>query len=1755
MAKQSSFRILAGFLALVMIMSLLPASVFAVGMDSYTVRLTDGTDVLALDGVAVTLTNKADETLTSTQQTAAGVATFQGFVEEEATYTLSVASVEGYEAVASSELTVALGEVSHDVVLTEKEPEPTEITGIEVTPYVGKYDGKSHEAVTVTGKEDGDVLTYSVDGSETFADKVPTIEEPDTTVKVIVKVVRAGHIDFVSEEVTASVSKGEIAGIILTPYADKVYDGEAHEAVTVEGALETDTITYSTDGETYSKEVPTITTPGNLTVYVKIVREKYEEYNESVDASIVKAEIEGIVVTPYSGTYDKEEHPAITITGNQEGDIITYSTDGGQTYSEEVPTIQNAGSMEIHVKVQREHHNDLPTPPAELKVTATVAKAKISGVTAEGYTGVFDGTEHDAMTVTGTQETDNRQYKKGDNGSWEKEMPKVWGTKDSGTYYVKISRSANYDDLVLKVEVSITKYQNQQLSFAGVSDVVYSDKNTFQYTAATNEEDAEGKITYRIIGGTAEATIDRNTGVVTYTSVGTVKVEATIAECDNYKGTKKEYEVTISYTAVPEFTVTEAGYTDNDGVKWHNTDVVIAAPEGWTVVEGTNAVDADGWAENITKSEEETYHFQVAFKNTDGQITDLVAIDTFAIDKNAPRVADVDIHETNADPSSKVLNFLTFGMYFKESVVIEVTTEDLPENNACGVQEVIVHVGDDQRICRYDRIEDKYTTTVAKEDLNGSVEIRVEVKDNLGNTTGALKPSKIDADEKIKNDTLMIEKVAPTLNFVYKKGAEEKNALTGDQNDWYDGPVEFNITAADADSGLREVKITINGAVVESEIFYDNTEKQESVEEKVSSKAYTVSTDNEYVARKEDGSYTIVAEVTDNAGNVCEDTRIVYVDMDAPYITGFDFQHGEEDKGAVEGNESVEYNENGAQVVPTDYGFYFAQNTEVIISAQDVAPSAGIKSITAYLKDVEGNYYIAKKDDAGEIIFVKSDTIRSDEDLANAEAHLVNDKNQITVIVPANFKGQIYAKATDNVNNTTEFVHPSGVIVEDGDKHDEETHIAFAKDEAQHTTNDGGELYTKDVKVTITVTDTYSGIRSIEWYVKTPHSEEKSQEGSITVPNNGDVTGTGWTILAAGEEDTGTDINLVTRLTRDIEVTDNSNDIVVYVTMTDRAGNVTQDDITFSIDKTAPVVKVDMNTDDDPDHNGFFDANRSATFTVYERNFTNSGVGFAVTLTNDNNKTTDVVVTPDFKVEEENGQPKEYKNEDGHVYYKYTMEYVFSDEGDYTFGMSASDLAQWQDDGVDYNDPTTCTAFTIDKTAPVVSVSYDNNDALNGNYYKADRVATITVKEHNFDKDRAVISIVATDDGEKIEFSEKVTWRSSGNTHTATITYDADAKYTFDIAVKDKAGNDSKDYNADVFYVDKTAPSLEISGVADKSANNGDIIPVITYSDTNFDKDEVTISLSGVNNGVVNYAGSYEEIHNGQTYTYANFEKVQGVDDIYTLTVKLTDKAGNMTEKTIMFSANRFGSVYDLSEVADIIGKYLQTEQDIVIREVNVDSLDREGIVVKLTKNGTPTDLVEGTDYTVEVSGGNGQWSIYTYTISKDLFAGDGRYSVAIYSEDAAGNVNENIDESKEAEISFGIDKTVPVIVPIDLESGKQYPVELKTVSVEIKDNLVLEGVKIYLDGQEIQYTLVGETYTFEIPETNSTRDVTIVAVDAAGNEYPVEITDILVSTNLFVRWYNNTPLFIGSIAGVVIIILAIVAFIVFGKKKKNEGK
>lgn len=1048
------------------------------------------------------------------------------------------------------------------------------------------------------------------------------------------------------------------------------------------------------------------------------------------------------------------------------------------------------------------------------------------------------------------------------------------------------------------------------------------------------------------------------------------------------------------------------------------------------------------------------------------------------IDTTKPEINKFEYVRINNDPFSKILNFLSFGNFFNEQVKVNITASD----SGSGLAEMTLTVG-----------EKTYTSTTA---TNGIYTFTLPVDEALDTKTGKLliagavsakvtdnvghdlQAAPTEKNSNIQSNNLMIETVKPT--------ADIKVSGSNKHGDWYSSDVKFTVKAADSDSGVRSVIASINGKELLNKDFSKSKEKT------VSTDAFTISTKDAKI--KSDGSYELKVTVTDNAGNVSKEyTEKVYKDITAPVITGFafnakDYKEGREDTASVEA---------------TDYGFYFKKDTTVTISAKDDSHSSGIKSITYYTVDVDNN--------------------------KSAEKTVTVKDNKISFTVKADFKGQIYAKATDNVKNTTkDFVTPNSTIVESPSKHSEENHIAFSKDKTSYKTENKTDLYSKNVPVAITVTDTYSGIREIEWSVTAPYDTNNNQSGKVTVDNNRKMSGdSGW-------KQDKTEANLVYVMKKTVTVSNNSNDIVVKVKMTDRAGNTSEKSIKLSIDKTAPVIAVSYdNNSADATYTDIYKADRTATVTITERNFNASDVKVKMTNT-------------DGAVPALSEWTKHADNNNPDATY-YTAQVRYSADGDYTFDISYADRAK--NSAAKFAQHK----FTIDKTVPTVSVSYDNASAINGNYYKADRVATIAITEHNFDSSRVRIIGTATDNGKVVTFPAASGWSDNGDVHTATVSYSADAKYSFDIEFTDKAGNVMENYAADEFYVDKTAPTLTISGVADKSANNGTVAPVITVSDTNFSSKSVTYKLTGVNNGTVTYEASVTDTTNGRKITFADFEKVQKVDDIYTLTVASTDMAGNGTTASITFSVNRFGSVYDISAMDKTNGKYLKSEDDVVITETNVDSLNKSDTKVKLIKNGTPTDLEEGKDYSVEETGGNGKWKQYKYKINKSLFTDDGKYSVSVYTVDAAGNVNENIAENKKAEISFGVDKTNPVVVPIDFESGSQYPVTTKTVSVEIKDNLVLDNVKIYLNDTEVKYNNEGESYTFDIPEKNEKQNVKIIATDAAGNELALTVDNFLVTSNVFVRWFNNTPLFIGTIVGIVVIIGAVIVLVVLKRRKKES--
>lgn len=670
-------------------------------------------------------------------------------------------------------------------------------------------------------------------------------------------------------------------------------------------------------------------------------------------------------------------------------------------------------------------------------------------------------------------------------------------------------------------------------------------------------------------------------------------------------------------------------------------------------------------------------------------------------------------------------------------------------------------------------------------------------------------------------------------------------------------------------------------------------------------------------------------------------------------------------------------------------------------------------------------------------------------------------------------------------------------------------------------------IFKGDVKLHIEVTDpennkTYSGLEEVWYDVKASGNVVKEVRYPSLVDNSanpvkGNQSWSGDITIPAAEY--------------------NSNDVKVQVHARDFSGNVYDSEIVpLKIDITHPTIAVtyDLNT---PLNERYYKDVRTATVVVIERNFDESAVRFNITNTDGTQPaisgwthSANAGVSDDAT---------------------HTCQVTFAADGDYTFTLETTDLAG---NASSYN---RVDDFTIDRTVPTIQVSYDNNSAATPGYFNANRTATVTVNEHNFNAAEVNAQITAALQGSGVAAPGLGGWSTNGDVHTASVTFSADADYTFDVDYTDLAGNAAADYTQDKFTVDKTDPEVEFFDIEDKSANNGTVAPGVKYSDVNYMESGVDITIKGAKHDKTELSGNRTNIANGESIKMEDFKHDEETDDVYTMTAVIKDKAGNETEKEVMFSVNRFGSNYIFSETTEkfLDDVYANKPKDLVVTEVNVDSLVFNGISYGL--DGTKKELKPGSDYTVKQSGGEGSWKEYTYTIKKENFEKEGRYSVTIDSEDKATNKMNN--KVKECNIDFVIDKTPPTVVITGIEESS-YRADEREMTINLSDNTAVKSVDVIIDGRSVatyaqkEIEKAGGKISYMIEGASEPQKIEAAALDMAGNETTSEMHKVLVTSSVWIQYINNTPLLIGSILGIVLVAGGLIWFFVI-RKKKEESK
>ena len=389
----------------------------------------------------------------------------------------------------------------------------------------------------------------------------------------------------------------------------------------------------------------------------------------------------------------------------------------------------------------------------------------------------------------------------------------------------------------------------------------------------------------------------------------------------------------------------------------------------------------------------------------------------------------------------------------------------------------------------------------------------------------------------------------------------------------------------------------------------------------------------------------------------------------------------------------------------------------------------------------------------------------------------------------------------------------------------------------------------------------------------------------------------------------------------------------------------------------------------------------------------------------------------------------------------HTAELALDEEGVYEVSMKYTDRSN--NSMKDYKSAK----IVVDKTAPKLSVSYSNKDVkntINGvKYFDKTQTATITITEKNFRADDVNVKVSAKNSsgndvsvtGYASYLKNRSSWKTVGDVHTATITYDKDANYTFDIEYQDLATNSIADYSEDRFTVDKAAPqSVNIS--YSKSVLES-VINAISF---NYYNAPVTVDLSCYDETSGVYSFDYEGIiaadasavNRAVVKTAIENAQITSANGTYTARFTIPQSAltalnsfnGTLTVDATDCSGNSIKNADSRRIVADNIAPTGNVELNApsgTSGNVNYYSGDITGTFTINEANFYPEDV----DFRIDSSVQSLNWSNNgdTHTASFTITS-EGEHSFTLNYADRSGNKMNAITRN-----NLVIDKTIPSIV------------------------------------------------------------------------------------------------------------------------------
>lgn len=1387
------------------------------------------------------------------------------------------------------------------------------------------------------------------------------------------------------------------------------------------------------------------------------------------------------------------------------------------------------------------------------------------------FTTVFKGWKLDTTPKLAVKGADNNsviKYASSDQGiAAVNETTGVVTIKKAGkvSFTATLSVGDSYKTIT-QSDVAIAKL-DQTLSFTDAKTEVYVGDEVAT-AASSSANDAKGKITYSVVNGEEYITKDTdfaNNGKWTAKSYNNsadgvkVTIKAVIAEDDRYNSAENTYTTTIKPYAYGDFRkyceVVGTSNTASDGNTWYSEATGIKAKDGYKI------------------------------KDSDGRFVEEIAIDANNITQGENKFSLVIVQEKKKSDNENVsyINEGTVsGAYNYDSV--NPTLSIAKDNNADWINKDVKitaspsDAGSQIAAVKYTVTDEKDKPLLEEKTVNPNAD---------GSYLITLQASKF-ANKEIKINVTAYDNAglkSDTQTQIIKFDTALPNAelsLNSNEGKYYfTDKISVGISATDNFSGIADIKAVYLTDDVTSASGWDIKSFNWDAENVQNLGADAKSVTIPFADTPNAGN--VYVKVTDKAGNEkitsLSDDKKFHFDHTAPTVG---IAYSSADENTTNDNYSqlkdgVEYynHDRYAQITVTDASFN--KNATQIKVAVDNKNAVNILDNKAEVQ--------------GAAIVKTDDEIWTDNKDGSYTAKLKFTGNHLY---------KIEASSTDLAGNKTE----EGTVADSKSKEfyiDElapvgKVQFSTDKTDAGIIGNWWENILNPFTAISIfkqnqlnivgSVTDKEtgnSGIWTVSYYVN-----KLDTDTVLSEPKLNNLSADKWKEIKINKSDDGYSF---------CESLDKSyNKYIVYIKIVDNSGNVKYISTEGAIiDNEAPKI-TDVNiVDSDNQENKLEDENadlwkQSSVCLQLKATDNLSGIDryeYKLARLNDDGTYT---VLPSTTTVTLQGSDLGTLNYSTVFSLLKSRDYAAdTNDADYTFNISAEDIVGNKSGDVNYGNSLAPTKFTVDKTVPVISVAYDNNNAAEAGFYKEQRTATVTIQEHNFETSRVVLTMNATDNGNPASAPTISGWSGSGDTHTATISFASDAVYTWTLAYTDKAGNKATDLENQSFCVDLTKPAITISGINPNSANNtdGNIGFAIECTDTNFGTFTPVLTAVVYENGsfaTKEIEGSASSVGNGERIEYGNLEE----DGMYSLRCAAVDKAGNAYDTVnivdedgvtstvnlqdgdnlIDFSVNRNGSTFALNDYSmDVVNDYYvqETAEDIVFFETNADELLNYNI--KLNGNA----LKEGNDYKVTESGGDGSWYRYEYAVNKSLFDDEGEYNLVVESEDKATSMA--YSDLKNVSADFVIDKTAPTFTISGIEEDGNYRGTSQNVTlVPTDDGGKLGHVKVTIldkDGKEqkVISDMSGDELTkylngndgkikFKVPE-GVNQQVAILCADCSiGTDGGTNTTDfiykgITVSSNAFILFFENKPLFYGVLGVVAAAIIVPTGFVIYKKKRK----